>query len=46
MSEARILGIYAAEARLIGRDLCKKVLFAPSVVGKYSFIVHKLRFAV
>ena len=26
-------------------DLCKKALFAPSVVGKCSFIGHKLRFA-
>ena len=27
------------------RDFGKKALFAPSVVGKCSFIIHKLRFA-
>ena len=36
---------YKGLAKNTNRDLCKKALFAPSVVGKCSFISHKLRFA-
>ena len=36
------MGLIYTEITL--KDLCKKSIFAPSVVAKCSFIGHKLRF--